>query len=386
MQTRKLMAMATAIFLIAVFATSAYAVGTPSGTSVANRATVNYAVGGIGQTAIESSPTGNATAGAGNGTNTTFLVDTKLNLTVAATDVAAVQVTPGSVNQVLTYTVTNTGNATQDVLLSTLDAAGHEPFALTDNFNAGNVRIFAESGATPGFQAAQDTATYIDELVSTGASSTRTVYVVSDISLARVNDDVSAIDLVAQVAVGGGVGVQGAAIATDDATNPDVPGTVQTVFADADGPNDNLHDGIHSAPDAYQVVTALLTITKTSAVVWDPINLAANPKAIPGARVEYTVSIANTGAASATNVVVSDSLATEIGNGTLAFYTDGYGAAQGIEVTAPNLYGGAATALTNAGSDDEGDFGVTTANTVTVTGITVASGQTATVTFMVEVQ
>lgn len=383
MQSRKLLVMATALALMAFFAVSAHAAGTAAGTSVANRATVNYAVGGIGQTPIESSPGGNTTAGVGNGTNTTFLVDRKLNLTVALTDVAAVQVTPGSVNQVLTFTVTNTGNDTQDVLLSTLDAAGHEPFGLTDTFSAGNVRIFVESNPVPDGYDAGDTATYIDELAADGV---RTVYIVSDISLAQVNGDVSSIDLVARVAVGGGVGVQGAAIATDDAANPDVAGSVQNVFADAAGSNDAATDGYHSAPGAYQVVTALLTITKTSLVVWDPINLAANPKAIPGARVEYTVSVANTGSASATNVVVSDSLATEISNGTLAFYANGYGAAQGIEVTSPNLYGGAATALTNAGGDDEGDFGATTANTVTVTGITVAAGQTATMKFMVEVQ
>ncbi len=369
--------------LILGLAPGAWAAGTPSGTSVANKATVNYDVGGIGQTLIESSPTGNSTAGLGNGTNTTFLVDTKLNLTVTTTDVAAVSVVPGSTNQVLTFTVTNTGNAIQDVSLSALDAAGHEPFGLTDNFNASNVRIFVESGATPGYQAGEDTATYIDELA---ADATKTVYIVSDIPLAQVNNDAAAYDLVAQVAAGGGVGVHGADITTDDSLVADNPATVQRVFADAAGSNDALHDGKHSSASAYKVVTAHLSITKTSAVIWDPVNNAVNPKAIPGARVEYTISVSNTGNASATNVAVADSIATEVGNGTLAFYANGYGAGQGIEVTAPNINGGAAKALTNVGSDDEGDFGVTTANTVTVTGITVAAGQSATVKFVVTVQ
>ena len=112
-----------------------------------------------------------------------------------------------------------------------------------------------------------------------------------------------------------------------------------------------------------------------------------NPKAIPGAVIEYTITVSNgAGASTATNVVVTDSLATEIGNGTIAFKTDGYAAGKGIQVTAPNLYGGAATSLTNAGSDDEGDFNITTANTVTVTGISLSASESATVKFQVTIQ
>ena len=43
----------------------ALAVGTASGTSVTNRATISYDVAGVTQQAIESSPTGNSTPGAG---------------------------------------------------------------------------------------------------------------------------------------------------------------------------------------------------------------------------------------------------------------------------------------------------------------------------------
>ncbi len=41
---------------------------TAAGTSIANRASVNYSVGGLPQALIESSPTGNVTPGAGAGT------------------------------------------------------------------------------------------------------------------------------------------------------------------------------------------------------------------------------------------------------------------------------------------------------------------------------
>ena len=61
----------------------ASAIGTASGTSVDNRATVQYAVGASTQPVIESSPGGNTTPGAGNGQDTSFLVDNRVDLTVA---------------------------------------------------------------------------------------------------------------------------------------------------------------------------------------------------------------------------------------------------------------------------------------------------------------
>lgn len=368
--------------LLMVFSVAANAapVGTPSGTSIANRASVAYSVNSIAQTAIESSPTGNTTSGVGNGTDTTFLVDTKLQLTVARTDSAIVSVTPGSTNQVLTFTVTNNGNSTQDVLLTSVAeaTATADPFggANNDNFDASNVRIFVDGNGNGTFQAANDTATYIDELSS---GSVITVFIVSDISATRVNNDVAVYALKAQEAVGGTATVQGAAITTDDSASADITGTVQKVFADAAGSDDALHDGFHSARDAYKVSTAVLTITKSSAVISDPINGGTNPKAIPGATIRYTITIANSAAGqTATGVTVTDSLNTEIAtNGTLAWVVNS------MKVTAPNINGGVQKSLTDASDADEGTFA---ANVVTVNGITLAASESATVTFDVTVQ
>jgi hypothetical protein len=53
---------------------------------------------------------------------------------------------------------------------------------------------------------------------------------------------------------------------------------------------------------------ATLSITKVSSLISDPVNLANNPKAIPGALVEYLISVANNGtdATDANSVVVVD--------------------------------------------------------------------------------
>ena len=54
-----------------------------------------------------------------------------------------------------------------------------------------------------------------------------------------------------------------------------------------------FHLGINR--DSYQVENANVTLAKSSLVVEDPFNGVTNPKAIPGARVTYTIDLGNTG-------------------------------------------------------------------------------------------
>jgi uncharacterized repeat protein (TIGR01451 family) len=361
--------MALATLALAIAGTQgASAAGTDAGTVVSNSATVNYNVGASAQAPV-------------NSLAVTFVVDDRVDITVVELSGSYTIGAAGGTNEVLIYTVTNTGNGVHDFLLTRADNAT-DPFGGTDNFDATPVSIFVDSNANNVYDAGTDTATYIDEL---GNGQSRAVFVLSNIGGAQANGDISAVTLTAQVALGGGAGAQGAAIVTDDAANPDVAGTVQIVFADAAGDTDALHDGKHSDTDAYRVGAASLTVTKTSAVILDPVNGAVNPKAIPGATVEYTVVVANAAGASATatNVVLTDSLAAEITATRLAFGTNGYGANQGIQVTAPNINGGVATALSNAADADQGDF---SANVVTVNGITLNAGESATVKFQVVIQ
>lgn len=72
-----------------------------------------------------------------------------------------------------------------------------------------------------------------------------------------------------------------------------------------------------------------LSVSKSSTVLSDPSNGAANPKAIPGATVRYCVLVANTGNASASSVALSDSLPGNVSYvaGSLKSGTDCSGAA-----------------------------------------------------------
>ncbi len=80
---------------------------------------------------------------------------------------------------------------------------------------------------------------------------------------------------------------------------------------------------------------ANLTITKTSTLISDPINGATNPKMIPGAIVEYAISVTNTGTGpvDANTITIIDPIPTTLGSyvlGTAVTYTDTLGAGSTI--------------------------------------------------------
>ena len=61
-----------------------------------------------------------------------------------------------------------------------------------------------------------------------------------------------------------------------------------------------------TSTQAFIVEAAAITLTKSVKIVSDPINNTTNPKAIPGAIVEYTLTITNSGQVAATGVDLSD--------------------------------------------------------------------------------
>ncbi len=305
-QKRIFFSLLFAVLFMFGMAQTAMAVGTASGTNVTNLATIAYDVGGSPQTAIESSPAGNSTPGAGNGTSTDFLVDNMVDLTVAELSGAYTDVVPNSTVQVLAFTVSNTGNTTQDFSLAQASQAGGlDPFGGTDNFDATNINIYVDRNDNTTYEAGTDTATYIDELAADGSV---TVFIVVSIPVTQISGDISAHILTATAHDGSGAGALGAA--TVQTAGADTPGAVDVVFADGMGDTDAARDGLFSDTDAYRVLAAQLSVAKTSAVIRDPFNLNTNPKHIPGAYVQYTVTITNAAGAnaSATLTTITDTL------------------------------------------------------------------------------
>jgi uncharacterized repeat protein (TIGR01451 family) len=342
---------------------SAHATGTTAGTTINNRATVNYSVGGTSQTPIESSPTGNSTAGVGNGASTAFLVDRRVLFTVAEASGNATNVSPGQNDRVTWFTVTNSSNAAEGFALSASNLAATVLFTHTDNFDMTSLRVFVDNpggGGTAGvYDPAIDTATNINSLA---ADASVTVFIVANTPLATANGAYANVRLRAQAAV---AGTNGATL--EVATNaPDNPAAVDVLFGDTG------NDGIETGDDQYAVQSAALTIQKTSQIISDPFNGAgANRLTVPGSVMEYVLTITNNGAVPATSVQVQDTL-----DGNLNFDSAQYnGGLSDVQIV---VGGGAPTfCVAESGADTNGDGCSRAGQTLTVNptaGITVASG------------
>ena len=332
-----------------------------AGDTIGNTATLNYSVNGATQTLIESAPGGNSTPGLGAGTSTDFLEDRVVNFTVSEVGGATTTVAPNSTLQVQTFTVTNNGNGTQDFIFSALNNANGtaDPHGgANDNFDVVSSQVFVETTGA-GFSAADDTNIFADQLAPLASV---TVYIVSTIpdDVTVADDDLAVMSLVAQVADGSAASADdsvaanaGAAITNDDNNRTSPAGTynngatavaagtsnntadtagVDVVFndpagtLDSAGAADTAGNGQASADDSYTVSAASLTVTKIATVLNDPVNGSTNPKAIPGAYVTYTVTVANTGLpgdAAADTTTTSDALqAAGVGFGSVTLAPD----------------------------------------------------------------
>lgn len=277
----KLATLAAALTLPLAVAQSALAAFTPAGTNIINSAELTYTVGTL--------PQPKTTAA------TNFNVDRKVNFNVTYVPVTFVDVLPGSTDQALKFTVTNQGNDVQDFDLTGVQLTGGNVFGSPDTIDATSFRLYKDDG-NGSFDSGDTDITgthYLDEVA---ADQTVTVYLVGDFLTPQVNANVAGVSLSAKAYYGHGAGSLGGNIpggaATD--TNGVVAGnTIYTVFADVADSQGNLE----LVYGAFRIAAPVLTVTKQSTVIWDPVNFNATPRSIPGAYVKYTITIANDAAA-----------------------------------------------------------------------------------------
>jgi len=335
--------------LVASTAGVAHATGTAAGVTISNSATVNYSVNAVAQPAITSA-------------SADFVVDRQINLTLTPPG-TYVNVTPGTANNAIPFVLTNTSNAPLNFVLAGANNPT-DPYGGTDNFNPSTIAVFADVNGNGTYEPATDTATLVDTLA---ADASIHVFIVSTIPGGQANGSIAALTMTATAhettANGGGALTQNA--------GADVAATVQTVFADGAGATDAARDAAFSATGAFLVQGANVTVSKTETVISDPINNTTNPKHIPGAIVEYQVTVTNaaSSAVAATTITVTDVMPANV-----TFQPNTYGAGQGMQV------GG--VAQTNAADADQGTFA---ANTVTVTIPSLAPGASSVITFRVAV-
>ncbi|MFZ5757616.1 MAG: hypothetical protein ACOY3X_11970 [Pseudomonadota bacterium] len=316
MNSKHILRVGLGTVLTLALAPSAFATGTDAGTNITNTASVDYTVGGVNQPDETS-------------TTDDFEVDRRILFTVTTTDGNEL-VTPGASNQALTYRIQNDTNGTVDFYLSVTQDG-------TDDFDgSGTVEFYLDDGDGV-FDGGDTLITYLDNVPEYDgtAATQRVVHVVYDIPTGLANGDLANVTLTAQATPDGSVA---ATPYTETAT--DTAGTVDTVLGDAAGDTDATRDGRHSDTDTYEVQTATITVSKTSRVISDPFNNTTNPKRIPGATIQYCITVQNGGSAAADAVVITDAIPTGTtyvagsirsnvsGTGTACDATDTTGAAE----------------------------------------------------------
>jgi len=273
-------------------------------TPISNQATANYTVGGVPQTAVTSLAA-------------TFNVGVKVIVSVTNNDGNEVTVVPGTNKYALKFTVANTGNAVQDYDL-TSEAAGNgtpPPYGgANDSFDGTTIEIYDDSGATAGSYDATDAViTSLNNVAAdTGTKVAYIVYSPTDLAESNLEQAVYFLKATSKwmdnTAIIYGSGTPSAAQAGGSCNGVI---TVDVVAGDGDGPGtDGNKDGAHSDDGDYVVSTAIIGVTKNKSVIWDTINYDSTPKYLPGAIVEYTVQIANTGGTEATLSTITDALQT----------------------------------------------------------------------------
>lgn len=286
-RNKQLLGAVSATALVALSTSPAYAAGTTAGGSIANTVTVDYQVGGFNQTAATDTDT--------------FVVDRKVDVTVAESGfIGRTSVSPNETQAVLQFDIQNLSNDVVDLDLSTALGAGN-------NFTPTNIQIWQDNGDGV-FNAATDTlVTYLDEMAE---DEIRVVFVTGDIPIGAATGDVADITLTATAHAGGGAASLGAVLTATAGANT---AGVDTVLADGAGDTDAVNQGDFSDTDGFVVAAADVTVSKASVIISDPVNGTTNPKAIPGAVIEYCIAVSNgVGAATATAVSVSDTLPVDL--------------------------------------------------------------------------
>lgn len=297
----------------------ATAAGTRAGSTISNTATASFDAGG-GSTTIDSN-------------RVDLLVDELLDVTVDSSNPADVATTPGATGQVLTFSVTNTGNGVEDFALSTVANAGG------DDYDPAVTQVYLDNGDGL-FDAGTDT------LYTAGANDPTldpdesiTVFVVTTTPGTVADGNRGIVSLLAAARTGTG------APGTSFAGQGEGGGDAVVGATGADGED----------AGAFVVSAATVTLVK-SASITNPLG-TADP--IPGATITYTIVATVAGSGSVSGLAITDNVPADTS------YVPG-------SIT----LGG--SALTDAVDADAGDYNGTRINVALGT---VAGGQSRTITF-----
>lgn len=259
---------------------------TLAGTTITNQASVSFSVNTIPQGSVLSNPY-------------EFDVDRRVDFLITVDDDTLETISPNQAGLELRFVVENESNDTLDFSLVSRALADTEAFgpggSLTATGQAMDLEsievaqdIIGSGGSEDPVRGANNNS--IDNL---GPGERIRVWIFSDAPATLPDNAVPAIELSATALQSDGSPL------SDDSGDADLPGTVQNVFVNG---TDTLVEA-----DGFSVQAAAIEANKFSTVLSDPFS-ASNPKAIPGAVVQYTIEVTNNGTATATDIVISDTL------------------------------------------------------------------------------
>lgn len=285
-------------------ATSARAVGTPAGTSIADEVTVTYSLnGGATQEIVN--------------VDAVFTVDRKVDLLVLADNTAPVAVMPGQTGSniganaaatAFKFTVTNKSNATLDFELVAADdnnAVTLGGTSYTDSANATSYAYYyADNGGNFSASSAQvptDTngRPFIDNLAADDA---KVIYVVAAVPAGTTNGSIINVSLKATAVepADDSALIDQAGINKNDVANL---ANMLTLFADNAGIVDGVKDAAYSAAGVFLVAQSQTTLVKAATVKdpWGGASVVQN--AIVTYTLTFTASVTSGGSTLATPAV-----------------------------------------------------------------------------------
>lgn len=294
----KLLVTSSGVSLAMLCSAPAFAGGTAPDTLIRNTVNVNFQVGGVSQTQQTAFDD--------------FKVDRKVIFSLAEKGSSTTTVNPGQVAQITSFILTNTSNDTLDFSISPSQlVGGTAAHGGTDTFDVTNLQVCLDANTDnvcDSTAVSAVTGLTVDNLI---ADANVTILVFGDVPLSATNGQVAGISMSATALFSNGTAITAATDATVNSAN-----SVETIFADVAksgvGGTSAARDGIDVATDDYTVEAAILSVFKSSRVISDGVS-GSNFKSIPGAVVEYCISVANAaGGTTATNVSISDLVPTDV--------------------------------------------------------------------------
>ena len=266
--------LATALFT----ATGAMAAGTAAGTIIQNTATANFQIG---------------TVNLSESASVTFTVSEVVNITVAWADAGAVQVEPGDTDEELNFTVTNTGNGTEDFYIDETTVLG-----AVNDFDPTQRTIWLDRAGN-----LLEEITELTEAFSLDADEVVTITVRNDIPNTALDGQTGD----ARIYVYSGTFGTGTTAAGSVSAGNGTGGTDAVLGYDGGTDNKDMDQG------TYVVSSLEITIEKDASVedIYGNVHTSTLPDAaegIPGSTVTYSIKVWATGGGIASNMVVTDTV------------------------------------------------------------------------------